>query len=322
MAVKVWLLGGAVTDDHIVPEMPSCWKRQDLMDVPTILAYSDTLDAESGAHISANNMGGKVVLIPYGEFESHEAVFADYNSGGAVYTSAYEAAVEALSSYIGRSLKDLDWVMPVMEGALNIQQNFCYIPDMVNENKALVGLIDCSMIYSSVGMISAFVRKMCAKKELSKYEQYQLAYYQSALQSIEKPDCYLLNKEEINVVTEIYGVWSISGAIENASSNTKQAITLFSFLSNYQADHENELMSSFLTFFGIIVGFEASYNIITVMIGGQNAIFDIIFSIAIVLILLVYMVLFCRKLINRRNEHREFTQKTSPADKRHTDNRK
>jgi len=315
MAIKVWLLGGVMTDDHITPEIEPCWARKDLVDVPAMIQYSDTYIPDSNVHIYANNVGCNVTLIPYGEFSSHEEMEQDYYSKNTdnLYTKAYQTSVFAASDYIGHLLKDLDWVMPILQGPLKIEENYCYIQDLQEENKELVSLIDCSMIYSSVKMISSFISKLCEKRYLSKYEQYQLAYYQMILQAVEKPSCFLTNKTEIEIYTKIYETWSIAATIENATGNAKQAVMLFSFLSDYQSAHENELFSSFLTFFGIVVGLEAIYNLAVALIGGVSARFNTGFIIAIACILSAYSIVFSRKAWKKHLENREFQKKTSPT---------
>lgn len=313
MAIKVWLLGGIITDDHIIPELKSCWERKDLIDVPSIIQYSDSYISSSDIHIFANNVGCKAVLIPYGEFGTYEEMEQDYYSEFScnLYNKVYQSLISTLSCHIGRSLKDLDWVMPVLQGPLRIEKNCCYIEDLHNENKELVSLIDCSIIYSTVKMISSFISNLCEKRYLSKYEQYQLAYYQMILQGVENPECFLTNKTEIEIYMKIYEMWSIDKTIENAIGNAKQTVMLFSFLADHQSAHENELFSSFLTFFGIVVGLEAIYNLAVALFGGISTSFNAGFIIAIICIISVYSIIFCKKAWSKHLENREFRIKTT-----------
>jgi len=318
MAVKAWLIGGVITDDRIAPEKVSCWERKDLVDVPAMIQYSDDFDKAENIHVFSNNIGCRVVLLPYGEFESREALWQDYYYGSdaeeCLYDEAYAKAVAAVERQIGESLRDLDWVMPILQGETEIESNYCCIRDFSAENKELVCLVDCSVIYSSVRMIGSFVSALCEKKALSKYEQYQLAYYQMILQSIERPGLFLTNKEETELYLRLYDAWNIAGSIENATGNAKQAVMLFSFLSSYQSAHENELFSSFLTFFGIVVGLEAIYNLSVALMGGASRLYNIGFTVALVAIIGAYAVVFCRKLGKKMAESREFREKTAAGE--------
>lgn len=315
MAINAWLLGGVITDDHITPEVESCWSRKDLMDVPAMIQYTDDYVPELDMHIYTNNVGCCVILIPYGAFSSREEMQNDYygNDRTGRYNSAYQNALGAINERRLHHLRDLDWIMPVMEGTLKIEENYCYIQDLTTENKELVSLIDCGMIYSGVKMISSFIGRLCEKRQLSKYEQYQLAYYQMILQGIEKPGCFLTNKTEISIFQEIYETWNISAAIENATGNARQAVMLYSFLSEYQSAHENELFSSFLTFFGLVVGLEAIYNLLVALIGTASPLFNMGFIVVIICIFSIYLVAFIKKIRKKYLENRIFQEKTSPV---------
>ena len=312
MAVNTWLLCGVMTDDHIVSEGSSCWSRNDLINIPSMIKYSDLHIFEDDIHIYANNIGCKIVLVSYGFFSDWQQVELDYyaESPTTKYTTAYNAALKRINAEYHTKLKDFEWVMPVLLGEQKWDVNYCQLPSVLEDSKEYVSLIDCSFIYTCVKAIAEFSRVICNKTSLSKYEQYQLAYYQNILQAVEKPNSFLTNKAEIKLVSGLYSVWSIDTCIENTSQHVNQTITLFSFLSNYQSAYNNELFSSFLTFFGIIVGLEAIYNLLAVFIDTQSAVFQRLFLISIALIIAVYLISFLKACTTKLMEAREFRKKT------------
>ena len=159
-------------------------------------------------------------------------------------------------------------------------------------------------------MISGFVSNLCKKQRLTKYEQYQLAYYQTILQSIEKPTCFLTNKREIEIYQQLYALWGIAANIENTSGNLKQAVLLFSFLSNYKITSEQDLFSSFLTFFGIIVGLEAIYNLTVSLFQKNTSLFNQLFIVLVLIVIAVYSCVLIRKTIKKHRENVVFRNKT------------
>ncbi len=200
--------------------------------------------------------------------------------------------------------------MPVMEGSSEIGQNFCCVMEAENDNKEFVSLIDCSMIYSSVMLISDFMHLICDKKSLTRYERWQLAYYQRVLQTIESPAIFLTNNEEIGYFNEFYHVWDIADAIKGTLGNANQTIELFSFISNYEKNENGELFSNFLTFFGIIVGLEAIYNLLTALFANLSHIFNPIFIAAICLTVVAYTCILVKTAMKRIRQGREFRKKT------------
>jgi len=312
MAVSAWILAGVTINDHIIPAEESCWKRSDLVNVPDIIKYTQTIQEGSAIHFYVNNIGALVALIPYGKFNSFDEMNSDYYSEApdSLYSSVYGGAVTNVNHLYQLKLTDFDWVMPVMEGDLQLQENFCIIPGIGTDSKAFVSLIDCSIIYTSIRQISDFVHFICNKKKLTKYQRWQLAYYQMSVQTIENPKVFLTNKEETAICSELYKKWQIEDNITALINNTNQAVTLFSFLSNYEENEENDLFSSFLTFFGIVVGLEAIYNLFAALFTNVNQWFKIIFVSIIAIVVIAFGAIFAQKAIKKHIEKTEFRRKT------------
>ena len=312
MAIRSWILGGIVVSDHITEVRNSCWKRPDLMQIPEILLYEHTHLKKERIHIFENNVGVLIMLIPYDSFTSQTAMEDDYygDSSKSKYAICYREAIAALKKHTLHNFADFDWVMPIMEGSTEINQNYCKISGIDGENKDFVSLIDCSMVYSSVKLVSDFMHTICNVKSLTKYQRWQLAYYQRIIQTIEKPNVFLTNKEEIGYYEQYYSLWGINDSIKLVLSNAGQTISLFSFISNYENNEDNDLFSSFLTFFGIIVGLEAIYNLLTALFTKLGQVFNIAFIILIAISIVSFGVIFAKKAVRRYIEKREFKQKT------------
>lgn len=62
------------------------------------------------------------------------------------------------------------------------------------------------------------------KNSFTNYEQYQLAYYQTMLQAIEKPDCFLTNKKEMEIYINLYDLWGIASGIEITLGNARRGM--------------------------------------------------------------------------------------------------
>ncbi len=310
MAVNTYLLASVAINDHIVGATDPCWKRPDLINIPEILRYQCGVTNE--AQIYNNNIGIVVLILPYGQFDSKEEMDRDYRSHGeSLYSSVYQKAVFLLNKQFPEYTKEeFDWVMPVVEGSSEIGQDYCCVKEAGKENKEFVSLVDCSMIYSSVMLISDFMHLICDKKSLTRYERWQLAYYQRILQTIESPAIFLTNNEEIGYFNEFYRVWDIADAIKGTLGNANQTIELFSFISNYEKNENGEIFSSFLTFFGIVVGLEAIYNLLTALFPDLSHIFNPIFIAAIVLTIIVYACILIKITSKRVRQNREFRKKT------------
>lgn len=310
MAIETWLLGGVVTDDHILPAYQSCWSREDLVDVPSMIQYRVDGDPKM-LRVFSNNVGCRVVLIPYGCFETLDAMMTAYHGNTeSGYHKAYAQALKQVEEVSGTTLTELDWIMPVVKGNLHIEADFCSVPDLEQEKKELVSLIDCCMIYSTVKMISVFISSLCSRKRLTRFEQYQLAYYHMILQEIENPGSFLTNKTEIEIYNEIYEKWNLNRSIEIAVGNARQAVELFSFLSEYKTRNNSELSSSFLTLFGIVVGLEAIYNLSVSLRGGASKGFNTLFLSLIAVLLTIACIILSGKLVQQRKESLEYRRKT------------
>lgn len=313
MAVKTWILAGVSIDDYILTPGHSCWKRADLVNVPDILKYSQKVIPESGIQIYENNIGVLVVLMPYSEFESIEQMNSDYYSEDklSIYNKVYRMSLLSVNGMYSKKISDFDWVMPIIEGELNLQENRCVLQGVGTDNKAFVSLIDCSMIYTSIRQISDFIHYICNKKRLTKYQRWQLAYYQMAVQIIENPKVFLTNQEEISICNELYHCWQIDENIKAVISNINQAVVLFSFLSNYEENEEDDLLSCFLTFFGIVVGLEAIYNLFAAIFENVNQLFKLTFLALIAISVITFGVIFVQKVSKKQMEKREFRRKTN-----------
>ena len=137
-----------------------------------------------------------------------------------------------------------------------------------------------------------------------------------SVQTIENPKIFLTNKEEISICSELYQKWQIEDNITALINNTNQAVALFSFLSNYEDNEENDLFSSFLTFFGIVVGLEAIYNLFAALFENIGLWFRVTFVSIIAAIVVLFGIIFARKAIKKLIEKREFMQKTSSKSRR------
>lgn len=316
MDINSWLVCGIAVNDNIYSAKEPCWQHPDLVNVPDILRYTQTVDEESGAFIFENGIGVVVVLMPYSYFDSYETLKKDYYSSedATVYLRQYSAAVELVNrrALSEEKVLDFNWVMPIMEGPRDFKEEYCCLSGIGTNSKEFVGLIDCSMIYTSVRHMANFIRYICNQKKLTKYQRWQLAYYQMAMQAIELPKVYLTNKDEIDIYTKLYECWRIKENIEVLIDNTNQAISLFSFLSSNESNEDNSLFSSFLTFFGIIVGLEAIFNLLVAIFGDAThmGVFKIIFSVIIVIAVAVFGYIFFREIRKKHRESREFKEKT------------
>ena len=312
MAVKTWILGALSVADHILDSGPSCWNRPDLVNVPDMLRYSQK--QSNGSYVYENNIGIVIVLTPYAEFETFEDMDKDYysESGDSIYNSAYQKMIDTINEcYPNQKALDVDWVIPLSEGELEFNENYCKLKDIGEESKAYVSVIDCSMIYTSIQHIADFVHYICRQKSLTKYQRWQLAYYQMAVQAIENPNVYLTNKDETLMYKELYSCWKIGERMKALIEHLNQAVTLFSFLSNYEENEENDLFSSFLTFFGIVVGLEAIYNLwVTLFLDIRNGL-SIIFVSIIAIVVVWFGVIFFKKALKKSIEKKEFYLKTN-----------
>ena len=72
------------------------------------------------------------------------------------------------------------------------------------------------------------------------------------------------------------------------------------------------MFSSFLTFFGIIVGLEAIYNLLVAIFSdaAHLDIFKIVFSVIIVLAVVIFGVILFRGIRKKYYENKEFKEKT------------
>lgn len=314
MAIKAWILASLVINDKITNCSDSYWSRQDLMIIPDALKYSRTILNNSETLLFENNIGVTIMLFPYGDFDSKDLLDSDFYSEDSnnKYTQSHNNAFSLLKNiYPEITARDFDWVMPVIEGTNKIDLNYCEVDCINYESKFLAALIDCSMIYSSAKAISDFMHFICNKTELSKFQRWQLAYYQRYIQTVEKPLVYLTNKEEILLYEKYYSVWGITDTINGILNNASQTINLISFLSNYENNVDNDLFSGFLTFFGIIVGLEAIYNLLTALFVTIGNMFRIVFIIAIFIIVFIYAGIFGKKAVKRIKENYEYNKKTS-----------
>lgn len=300
-------------NDHITESPQTCWERTDLVNVPDILKYSDTLDSATGIHFYQNNIGILIALIPYGFFNSAEALYQDYyHKPESLYLTQYAAAVQALNRQpaVCSPLADFEWIMPVLSAPFQVTPNDCCVPQAIKESREYVSLIDCSFIYTASRMISEFTNSICQQTSLSKYQRWQLAYYQRAIQSVEYPTYYLTNQKEITLYDQFYDVWKIDDSMKIIVSNINQTVALFTFISNYENNADNELFSSFLTFFGIVVGLEAIYNLFSVLFNETGYYFKLTFIVLIIGIVLIFLLAFIRKAFHHFQDKQEFLKKT------------
>ncbi len=313
MAVKVWLLGGVAVNDNIVDPVESCWKRPDLVNVPDILKYTEDKYENDRIRLYKNNIGIVIVMIRYADFENIDDMNADYyeEKTDSTYSQCYDSAITLINQKnFANKIVDLDWVIPVLEGEFDVQESICTIPHIGEDCKEYVSLIDNSFIYTSIRHISDFVHYICNRKKLTKYQRWQLAYYQMAVQTIESPKVFLTNKDEIEMSIRFYDCWQINDNIRAVINNTNQAVTLFTFLSNCEENDEDDLFSSFLTFFGIVVGLEAIYNLFLALFNDLNQWFKIVFVTLIAITVLIFGCIFVQKVFKKTMENREFKRKT------------
>ncbi len=313
MAVKAWLLGGVAVNDNIVDPVESCWKRQDLVNVPDILKYTENKYENDSIRVYENNVGVVIMMIRYADFEKVEDMNEDYygDQSDSIYSRCYNSAVTLINqNHTANKIVDLDWVIPVLEGDFDVQESICTIPHIGEDCKEYVSLIDSSVIYTSIRHISDFVHYICNRKKLTKYQRWQLAYYQMAVQTIESPKVFLTNKDEIEMSIRFYECWQINDNIRAVINNTNQAVTLFTFLSNCEENDEDDLFSSFLTFFGIVVGLEAIYNLFFALFTDLNQWFKIVFVALIAITVFIFGGVFAHKVVKKAMENREFKRKT------------
>ena len=316
MEINSWLVCGVAINNNIYSPKESCWKHPDLVNVPDILRYTREVDEESRAQIYENGIGVVVVLMPYAYFDCYEKLSEDYykEEDESIYSHQYAMAISIINRIAlpEERIKDFDWVMPIMEGERDFQEDYCCLSGIGTDSKEFVGLIDCSIIYTSVRHMANFIRDICTQKKLTKFQRWQLAYYQMAMQAIEAPKVYLTNKEEITIYTKLYECWRIKDNMEVLINNTNQAVSLFSFLSSSESSEDNSLFSSFLTFFGIIVGLEAIYNLLVAIFSdaAHLDIFKIVFSVIIVLAVVIFGVILFRGIRKKYHENKEFKEKT------------
>ena len=311
MAVNAWILGGAVISDCINETSGGCWRRPDLVSVPSVLQYEDVHDTETDIHFYANNIGIIIALIPYGRFDSAENMLKDfYSPNSQKYKKQYAIAVSRINKRFRANIKDYDWVMPLMIGNFEVHQNYCKLESVCSETREFVGLIDCSIIYTITHLVSSFLDTVCKQKTLSKYKRWQLIYYQRILQMIRTPNTFLINKTEIDIYTKLYDVWRIDESLKVNAENTTDAVALFTFVSNAETNEDNALFSYFLTFFGIVVGLEAIYNLFTVLFKNITYTFRLIFIVLLAIIVLIFAVVFIKTVIRRLMDKREFAHKT------------
>lgn len=318
--VTAWLLGGVMIDDNIFPERTSCWKREDLVNVPSIIQYDCEIDSEHNIQYYRNHMGCHVLLVPYGEFNSLAELKVDYRgSEKRQYLSAYTKMRDKIAQVNKCSIEETNWVMPVVAGditdASDVFEEGEYAPikdgfQNEQESKELYCLIDAAFLYTTIQYIDTFVGGLGQKVSLSKYEQYQLSYYYSALQAVEKPENYLVNQEELRITKSYYDKWGISTIIEHTTNNIEQMMNILSFLSSYQTTYNGEITSGFLTCFGIVTGLEAIYSLLSSLLEVPSIILNRFFKVLIAVIIILFLIYFFRKMLHRAKQIQEFRRKT------------
>ncbi len=317
--VTAWLLGCVMIGDNIFPERTSCWKRKDLVSVPSIIQYDCEIDSEHNIQCYRNHLGCHVLLVPYGEFNSMAELKVNYRGQQSEYLNTYKKMLDKIVQVSGCSIEETKWVMPVVAGDITgasdvfEEGEYVHIKDGIQneqESKELYCLIDAAFLYTTVQYIDTFVGGLGQKASLSKYEQYQLSYYYSAIQAVEKPENYLVNQEELRITKSYYDKWGIGTIIEHTTNNIEQMMNILSFLSSYQSTYNGEITSGFLTCFGIVTGLEAIYSLLSSLLEVPSVILNRFFKVLIAVIIILFLVYFFRKMLHRAKQIQEFRRKT------------
>lgn len=307
-----YYLIGAFNLEEALYKRKGCWKRKDLVECPEILKYTREIEGNTIFYI--NNMQCCVFVTKYGDFSCKEEMQKDYDSDAenSIYQSCYNELLENIKKKYNAVKVDVSWIMPfIAKGTLQISSSFVEVASGVDEETLeYVALIDCSMIYQVINVMSNFYKNLSTKEELDRFEQYQLSFFVQTINLLKNPAYYLTNSKEIELYEKLYQEWELTDQINIVSELSEKTMQLFSFLATYKKKNKINLVEFFLPY----ISFVLSYNsIIEITIFFVPQLSDVI-EIVVKAVLLVGFGVTCISLvrallaINKMNER--FAAKT------------
>lgn len=266
MGVIAYLINGFNVGEE-VNDIKNSVKRNNLTTIPDIIKF--TIDEYNGIKIYRNSINNCVSFQKYGEFNTYkEAYNSFYNDNGEVYDNLYLECLSVINKQYKVNLQDTDWntllcVNDEQELPFVLEkQNVVVVNNMDIENNVYIrAIIDSCLIYQSVSRITDFVKKLVLANELTKFQQFQIAYYSQELIKVKNPDMFLTNRNEIEVYKKIYSEWELGSQIDNAIEMLNQSISNYSFLWEYRNSSIQKFSNLLLTLFTIIVGYPALKNV-------------------------------------------------------------
>ena len=230
---EYYLVGGFTISKKILTVDNYC-TRKNLVDIPSILKYYEVSKPKIKFYI--NSMNECVFISEYGEFESFKKMQEDYynsSSTKTLYRKRYRSILDEIEKQFFLSIDEVDWIMTLNQGTETIDLSYIVLKDLnVNDklndfNIRQLIMLDTLMIYQSTMSIAKFFKSLSTKDELSKFEQYQISFYIQELKTLENPDFFLTNKDDIELTKLIYEKWNIEQQIKMTINIALQSLTVF-----------------------------------------------------------------------------------------------
>lgn len=287
MGVTAYLINGFNIGEEIC-NIKSSIIRSDLTSIPDVIKF--TIDEHKGITIFRNSINNCVSIQKYGEFNTYKDAYTFfYNDYEKVYNNLYTDCINIINKQYKMNLQDTDWntllcVDDKLEVPLIIEkQNVIVVNNLDIENNVNIrAIIDSCLIYQSVSRILNFVKNLIFADELTKFQQFQIAYYSQELTKVKNPDMFLTNRNEIEVYKKIYSEWELGIQIENAIEILNQSISNYSFLWEYRNSKTQKASNLLLTLFTIIVGYPSLKNVVEEFLPSALVYIKIIFIILII----------------------------------------
>ncbi|MBE6959625.1 MAG: hypothetical protein E7448_02745 [Ruminococcaceae bacterium] len=308
-AVTYYLLGGFKIEDFIREPTPE-WKRPDLVDPPSLLQYD--YKCIDGLHIYTNSMGCSICLYEYGTF-SKEEMLSDYNSSSAesIYSKRYSSLVSIINNYYKTNLQDIDWVTTLCSDNFFVGDSHVSIAmPLLEENCEFVACIDSSIIYQSVLRIGSFFKQLSTKKSLTKYEQHKISYFIQEMNILSSPNVFLTNSREKEITQVFYDAWHIEQEIHIIQTIANQAVSIFSFVSNYRKNNEPNYSAMLMSYLSFLLLYDSIGNLFTFLVPIDSAYVDVLLKLLIGSITLLYVTKILKHLISDAKDKRILKKKT------------
>lgn len=273
-----YYLIGAFNLEEALYKRKGCWKRKDLVECPEVLKYSREIEGNTIFYI--NNMQCCVFVTKYGVFSNKEEMELDYNSEAenSIYQKSYDELLDNIKKKYNVSNIEVSWVMPLISGNTNdFRSSLIEISSRVDEESLeYVTVIDCSMIYQAINVMSNFYKNLSTKEELDRFEQYQLSFYVQMINILKNPAYYLTNSKEIELYEKLYKEWELTEQINVVSELSEKTIQLFSFLATYKKKNKINLVEFFLPYISFVLSYNSIIEIAVFFVPQSEGVIEMI----------------------------------------------